>query len=70
MDIVKLIIRKLEHNLTGEEAVYLKKWIEESQINESMFYRLKALKSRGKDFSEVIDLDAQYIWNQVKQKLE
>ncbi|NMH88352.1 hypothetical protein [Flavivirga algicola] len=70
MDIVKLIVKKLEYNLTSEEAVHFKNWLDESQINESMFYRLKILKTKGICFLEVIDLDTQYAWNQVKQKLK
>ncbi len=70
MDIVKLIIRKLEYNLTQEEEAYFKSWVDESQINESMFCRLKAIKNRGKYFSEVKGLDSQLAWKQVKQKLK
>ncbi|GAA3605581.1 hypothetical protein Q4Q39_11685 [Flavivirga amylovorans] len=70
MDIVKLIIRKLDYNLTGKEEAYFRNWMNESYTNEFMFYRLEALKSRGKDISEIIELDAKFAWKSVKQKLE
>ncbi|WP_303317860.1 hypothetical protein Q4Q34_18265 [Flavivirga abyssicola] len=70
MDIIKLIIGKLDYNLTREEEVCFKNWVDESLINTYMFDRLEALKERGKDLSEIMNLDVEFAWKQVKQKLE
>lgn len=70
MDIVKLIIGKLDYNLTSEEEAHFRNWIDESEINKSMFFRLERLKSRENNFSKVMDLDIRLAWGNVIKRLE
>lgn len=70
MDIIKLIVKKLDSDfLKEEEDRCLRSWIEESYMNESMFFRLEALKNEGSNFSQIIALNPRIAWMKVKQKL-
>ncbi len=69
MNIDELIIKKIDNDLTNEEEVLFKSWINESEINKHVFFRLKNLKKIKNDFPKKIDMDTHLAWNKIVKKL-
>ncbi len=65
----KLIIEKLNSNLSRDEDFEFRKWFDESEINKLMYLRLKAIKQKGIDFEELMHIDESKAWEKVKPKL-
>ena len=68
MDITKLILEKLNHNLTNEKEENLKSWLKESYTNEAMMIRLERMKKEGEDFNDIQKLNPVEAWQKVLKK--
>lgn len=69
MDITELILKKLNYNLTSEEDAHFKNWINESEPNKSIFFRLKKLKKVKYNFPKKMNVDINLAWSNVLKKL-
>ncbi len=69
MDLKKLILKKLNNQLSNEEQVAFNDWYKHSN-NKELFTRLKKLKNNGQDISVLANLDANAAWDKVLQKYE
>lgn len=67
MDIAQIIAQKINGTLSGEEQEYFDIWMNESEENESLFYRL--LDSGAKeDIFVISQLDDDEQWQKVLEK--
>jgi len=68
MKLSKLIVKKLNGTVSEEEKEFLNNWIQKSSENKELFSKLKDLRRRGVDISELSNLDSISAWEIVLQK--
>ncbi len=70
MNITKLIVKKLEGNLSGEEEYYFQKWINASIENRFLFSRLEKIKRKEIDISNLDRIDPGLAWNKIIKEVK
>src|SRR5665811_1195412 len=67
MDISRIIAKKIKGGLSEAEQEYLDSWINESEENESLFYRLLD-SGVGEDIFVISQLDDDEQWRKVLER--
>ena len=67
MDISRIIAKKIKGGLSEAEQEYLDSWINESEENDSMFYRLLD-SGAGEDIFDISRLDDDAHWQKVLKR--
>lgn len=65
MEIVHILVKKLNGSLSAEEQRYFANWIKESDENEKLFLRLQSLHKDKNGLSRVNDIDIDSAWTNV-----
>ncbi|GAA3617478.1 FecR domain-containing protein [Flavivirga amylovorans] len=70
MELVKLITKKLDGTISKKEEIALNNWLEHSKNNRALFFKIKDLKNKGVNISEIENFNLETGWNAILQKYE